>query len=74
MKNLLQCVISDIIRSSESSEEASIEKEALVRTFLQKFTEMMGGEVAKHWMRFREYFEVWVGLIAESQTVREWCR
>jgi hypothetical protein len=35
---------------------------------------MMGGEVAKHWMRFREYFEVWIGLIVESQTVREWCR
>lgn len=42
MKNLLQCVISDIIRSSDS-DATSHEKETLVRSFLQKFTEMLGG-------------------------------
>lgn len=35
---------------------------------------MMGGEVAKHWIRFREYFEVWIGLISESQVVQQWCK
>jgi hypothetical protein len=40
MKNLLQCVIYDIIRTCEhgSSEQELKEKEALVRAFLQKFT------------------------------------
>jgi hypothetical protein len=69
IKNLLQCVIIDIIHSSEA-EEDSKDKEAIIISFLQKFTEMLGGEVAKNWIRFREYFEVWSALIAESQTVR----
>ena len=73
MKNLLQCVITDIIQAAEREADAS-EKEKLVREFLQQFTEMLDGEVGKHWTRFREYFEVWVALITESKSVLKWCK
>jgi|JI9StandDraft_1071089.scaffolds.fasta_scaffold2250010_1 hypothetical protein len=55
MKNLLQCVISDIIKTAEK-EEDSTEKDQLVRNFLEKYTLMLSGEVGKNWNRFKEYF------------------
>lgn len=41
--------------------------------FLDKFTEMMGNEVTKHWHRFKEYFEVWLTLVDENAFVRRYC-
>lgn len=34
---------------------------------------MMGGEVAKNWTRFKEYFEVWISLVDANSFVRHYC-
>lgn len=72
IKNLLQCVIIDIIKTAKE-EDDSTEKDQLVKNFLEKYTSMLAGEVGKNWTRFKEYFEVWIALITESVTIRQWC-
>lgn len=34
---------------------------------------MMLNEVVKHWTRFADYFELWIGLIKDSSFVRRYC-
>lgn len=34
---------------------------------------MMLNEVAKHWSRFSDYFELWINLVKESSFVRRYC-
>jgi hypothetical protein len=68
IKNLLECVITDIIQSnnlnnefeqvaeenqSEEEEKLKGEKRAIILEFLEKYGDMMGNEVAKHWHRFK---------------------
>ena len=52
IKNLLQCVIIDIIKTAENEEE-STEKDKIVKDFLQQYTTMLSGEIGKHWTRFK---------------------
>ena len=55
IKNLLQCVIIDIIKTAATEDESG-EKDKLVKNFLEKYTSMLSSEVGKHWTRFKEYF------------------
>ena len=49
------------------------EKREIVYAFLEKMSDMMLGEVAKHWPRFKEYFNLWVSLVRNNEFVRRYC-
>lgn len=77
-KNLLNCIITDIIKTSKLNEidfrsednsqdvfneTTSTNETTLVNMFLNKLSDMMLNEISKHWQRLKEYFDLWIGLV-----------
>ena len=60
--------------TGEKDEEEIKNKKELVHDFLEKLFNMMMDEVAKHWPRFKEYFELWIELVKENKFVRSYCK